>query len=81
MEYNENDLNVWKYLYKNVRPLYDKFFCKKFVDNFKKLEKYYGLSENKIIQLRDIDEIIQKETGFKVKAVHGIISQRVYLVI
>ena len=45
----------------------------------KKLEKYCGLSRNRIPQLKDLDEYLQSETGFRLKPVHGILSQREFL--
>lgn len=51
----------------------------RYVENFKKLERYCGLSKDRIPQLKDLDEYLQSTTGFRLKPVHGILSQREFL--
>ena len=51
--------------------------CKQFNANLDKFEKHIGTGPDKIIQLRDISGYLLSETGFRLKPVHGILSQRV----
>ncbi len=51
----------------------------RFLDNFRKLERYCGLTRDRIPQLRDLDEYLQSTSGFRLKPVHGILSQREFL--
>jgi phenylalanine-4-hydroxylase len=79
IDYTQDDLKAWSYIYRNIKPLHQQYFCKKFNENFAKLEKYCKLGENNICQLGAISEYLQKETGFRLKPVHGILSQREFL--
>jgi phenylalanine-4-hydroxylase len=79
IEYTENDKKTWGYIYNHLKPLHNKYFAKQFNDNFKKLEKYCNLGENKISQLEDISNYLRLETGFRIKPVHGILSGREFL--
>jgi len=79
VKYNEDDLKCWGYVYRHLKPLHQKYFCEKFNTNFAKLEKYCNLRENSIPQLEDLSQYLQEQTGFRLKPVHGMISQREFL--
>ena len=51
----------------------------RYIENFKKLELHCGLSRERIPQLKDLDEYLKSTTGFRLKPVHGILSQREFL--
>lgn len=79
VNYLPSENETWRYIYDKVEPYQKEIFVDRFGENFKKLEKYCGLSRNRIPQLKDIDEYLYSETGFRLKPVHGILSQREFL--
>ena len=51
--------------------------CKQFNENLDKFEKQIGTGPGRITQFRDISDYLLSETGFRLKPVHGILSERV----
>jgi len=79
LDYLPSELATWKTIYQKVVPMHEKIMCKQYRECFKKIEDNCGMSENNIPQLRDLSRYLTSETGFRMKPVHGILSQREFL--
>eukprot|EP01017_Pseudomicrothorax_dubius_P026856 TRINITY_DN3033_c0_g2_i1.p1 TRINITY_DN3033_c0_g2~~TRINITY_DN3033_c0_g2_i1.p1 ORF type:complete len:439 (-),score=77.93 TRINITY_DN3033_c0_g2_i1:154-1470(-) len=79
VEYNENENKTWEYVYENLRPLQDQAMASQFIHNVHRMERECGMNKKKIPQLRPISEYLQAETGFRLRPVSGILSQREFL--
>lgn len=79
VNYTQKENETWKHVYDRITPLHKKIFVKRYLENFQKLERHCGLSRERIPQLKDLDEYLYSETGFRIKPVHGILSQREFL--
>ncbi|KAL4480494.1 hypothetical protein ABPG72_022249 [Tetrahymena utriculariae] len=78
LEYTEQEQQTWKTIY-NKLSIYHKDICtEKYKYHKSQLEKDLGIHKQ-IPQLRDLDEYLKSKTNFRIKAAHGILSQRKFL--
>ncbi len=78
IEYNAEERVLWCNVYKKLRyhnhlecHLYDEY-------QISRMNSVFGLEKN-IPQLEELSVYLQNETGFMIKPVHGIVSQRDFL--
>jgi phenylalanine-4-hydroxylase len=79
VHYSDKEIDVWKFLYKNLRPLVNEHANMEYVENIQILEKEGIFREDRIPQLDDINRFLNKKTNWRIKPVNGILSQREYL--
>mmetsp|Transcript_13711 Transcript_13711/g.11670 ORF Transcript_13711/g.11670 Transcript_13711/m.11670 type:complete len:198 (+) Transcript_13711:281-874(+) len=77
--YNANENGTWAHIWEKLRPLQKQTMCKQFNDNISKFEKAGIYKPDKIPQLQEINEFLTETTGFRLKPVSGILSQREFL--
>jgi phenylalanine-4-hydroxylase len=53
--------------------------CKEFKDCIKSFEKNVGFRNDEIPQIEDISAFLQTETGWRLKPVGGLLTQREFL--
>ncbi|KAM3143449.1 hypothetical protein pb186bvf_004510 [Paramecium bursaria] len=78
IEYTKQEQETWKKIYSILRQKCQNVMSNRFLKNLARIENQLGF-HHKIPQLRDIDAYLQAETGFRLKATHGILSQREFL--
>jgi len=78
-DYNEDENKTWERIWNRLRPLQEKIMCKQFNQNIKKLEEAGIYRPDRIPQLEDINQFLIKTTGFRLKPVSGILTQREFL--
>ncbi|CAD8119160.1 unnamed protein product [Paramecium primaurelia] len=78
INYTEQEEQTWKKIYTILREKVNIVMSQRYLNNLVKIENALGF-KYKIPQLRDIDAYLRAETGFRIKATHGILSQREFL--
>uniref|UniRef100_A0A0G4HQZ4 phenylalanine 4-monooxygenase n=1 Tax=Chromera velia CCMP2878 TaxID=1169474 RepID=A0A0G4HQZ4_9ALVE len=79
VEYTEEENRTWGQVYGQLTQLYPSFACDEFNEAFAKLEKAGIYSPERVPQLEDISQFLQKETGFTLRPVSGLLSGRDFL--
>lgn len=79
IEYSKEEVELWGYLYKNLRPEAMAHGCREYIENMEILEREGIFGPNKIPQLEAINRFLNKKTNWRIKPVNGILSQREYL--
>lgn len=59
-----------------MTPYHRQILCEVYNNNMKKFVKNCGLSRTRMPQLRDLDQYLESESGFRLKVVNGLLSQR-----
>lgn len=67
--YNENNQDAWRKLYALLRPKWEKYANKKFIQGIQSL----CLNPDRIPRLEEINAFLEPLTGFKAKAVSGYV--------
>ncbi|CAD8049191.1 unnamed protein product [Paramecium primaurelia] len=78
IDYTEQEEATWKKIYLVLREKGKSLLSQRYLKNLQKIENALGF-KYKIPQLSEIDAYLQAETGFRIKATHGILSQREFL--
>lgn len=79
VKYTEEELSVWKHVYPQLKRFYDKGACKEILEAVEQFEKHCGYAENNIPQLEDISSYLKQKTGWRLRPVGGLLSQREFL--
>ena len=79
IEYTETELGVWKYIYPKLKKFYEHGAWKEHNESLEQFEKHCGYAENNIPQLEDISKYLLNKTGWRLKPVAGLLSQREFL--
>uniref|UniRef100_A0A7S3CIP4 phenylalanine 4-monooxygenase n=1 Tax=Strombidium rassoulzadegani TaxID=1082188 RepID=A0A7S3CIP4_9SPIT len=80
IDYNENEIYVWNFCYPKIRALLRKNGCKETnyaLDDME--EKVDGYGPETIPQLDDISKYLTGKTGWRLKPVGGLLTQREFL--
>ena len=77
--YRDYENKLWCRIYIKLKEIHNKYACKSYLDNFKLLEQNNIFTQNKIPQLKEINNFLYSKTGFKLKPVNGLISSREFL--
>lgn len=78
VEYSKEETDLWCRIYKKLRVLHKQCMSERFEFQMEKLNKEFKV-ENRIPQLEELSQYLQSQTGFRLKPVHGIVSQREFL--
>ena len=77
--YNDEEKATWKFCYSKLRHLFKTHACKEFNWTIDQFEKEVGFTENDIPQLEDISQFLRARTGWRLKPVGGLLTQREFL--
>lgn len=77
--YDEQDLATWAYCYDELIELFKTNACKEFNWTIAEFQQEIGLCRNKIPQLETISQFLQGRTGWRLKPVGGLLTQREFL--
>ncbi|EAR93404.2 biopterin-dependent aromatic amino acid hydroxylase (macronuclear) [Tetrahymena thermophila SB210] len=78
LEYTEQENQTWRTIYNKLSSYHKDLCTDRYNYNKRQLERELGI-QNQIPQLRDLDAYLRQKTNFKIKAAHGILSQREFL--
>jgi len=79
LEYTEQENKTWEHVYKQLRPLQEKYMCKQFNNTVQQMIDAGIIRPDRIPQLEDVSQFLKQKTGFQLKPVSGILSQREFL--
>lgn len=79
IQYTDYENKLWSHIFSTLKEIHRKYACKSYLNNFQLLENNKIFEKEKIPQLRDINNFLQKKTGFTLKPVKGLISSREFL--
>lgn len=72
--YSEENQETWRRLYKRIRPLWEKYANRKFMEGVENLM----LDQQQIPRLEDVNRYLQPMTAFEAKAVAGYVPAYVF---
>lgn len=78
-EYDQNETNLWGFIWDKLYPNLMEHGCKEYKDNLKKLVDGGYFKRDEIPQLEDLNQYLKKTTNWRIKPVNGILSQREFL--
>ena len=79
VEYNTEELETWKSLYRAVTPYYKKLACTEYYNNLIDMENRGLIKENEVPQIADINSYLKNKTGFQLKPISALESDRDFL--
>jgi len=79
IKYTDTETAVWKHCYDRLKKYYEHGAWKEHNESLEKFEKYWGYAPNNIPQLEDISSYLRNKTGWRLRPVAGLLSQREFL--
>lgn len=76
--YTKEETELWCNIYKKLSRLQKEAMCDRFLSNIEELSKEVKIDQ-RIPQLNELSNYLNKKTGFTIKPTHGILSQREFL--
>lgn len=76
--YTPAEIGTWGTVYKHLLA-YRQHACREYRDIMPKMEKHCGYGEASIPQAEDISVFLERETGFRLRPVAGLLSSRDFL--
>lgn len=77
--YTDQEKEVWKYCYNNLIEMFKTNACDEFNWAIAEFQKEINLCANEIPQLDDISNLLRSRTGWRLKPVGGLLTQREFL--
>ena len=79
LDYTEEEDRVWKFCYERLIDMFKTNACEEFNWSINEFQKEIGLNANQIPQLEDISAFLIQKTGWRLKPVGGLLTQREFL--
>lgn len=79
VEYNEKEIQTWRYIYIRLKEAYGKYACEQHNKAIEELERECGYSPNSIPQLQKVTEFLERKTGWRLRPAAGLLSARDFL--
>ncbi len=73
--YTEDEHRVWQTIWRALRPAHQKHACAEYLAAFERM----GFADDRIPQLREVNERVQAISGFRLEPVAGLVQPRVFL--
>jgi len=77
--YTDVEKGVWKFCYDRLSVLFKENACKEFIWTIKEFEKNIGFRSDEVPQLEHISAFLKAKTGWRLKPVGGLLTQREFL--
>jgi phenylalanine-4-hydroxylase len=75
VDYTDDEQEVWRTVWRNLAPLHDRYACGAYLGCSEKLR----LDRARVPQLADVNLAIARATGFRMRPVAGLVSDRNFL--
>jgi phenylalanine-4-hydroxylase len=75
VEYSEDEQGVWRTVWEHLDGLHDRYACRA----YRECSAVVALDRQRIPQLGEVNRILQRTTGFTMKPVAGLVSDRTFL--
>lgn len=79
IQYTATEISTWTAVFHTVKDLMPKHACMEYRNVFAKLEKEGIFQPNKIPQLEEMSDFLQKNTGFTLRPAAGLLTARDFL--
>ena len=79
LDYTDQERDVWAYCYRNLIDMFKDNACDEFNWTIAEFQKEINLCETEIPQLDDISNFLKARTGWRLKPVGGLLTQREFL--
>lgn len=79
IQYDESETATWKSIYKAVTPKFKQYACAAYNQNFSEMEELGLIKENEVPQIGEINKYLIGKTGFRLKPISAMESQRDFL--
>ncbi|MFL5394353.1 MAG: hypothetical protein ACJ79G_16110 [Myxococcales bacterium] len=75
VEYSDDEQGVWRTVWEHLAPLHERYACRE----YRECSALVALDRERIPQLADVNRILARTTGFAMKPVAGLVSDRTFL--
>ncbi|MFL5412599.1 MAG: hypothetical protein ACJ79D_14625 [Myxococcales bacterium] len=75
VEYTEDEQGVWRTVWEHLAPLHERYACRE----YRECSALVSLDRERIPQLADVNRVLARTTGFAMKPVAGLVSDRTFL--
>src|SRR5437879_3590610 len=75
VDYTDEEQKVWRTVWRNLGPLHDRHACRAYLDCSRQLK----LDRTQVPQLADVNVALGRATGFRMRPVAGLVSDRNFL--
>jgi phenylalanine-4-hydroxylase len=79
VKYNEEETNLWSFMWGKLIPLHQKYACNEFNESFNNFIKECGFTRERIPQLKYITKYLKEKTNTIFRPVGGLLTQREFL--
>lgn len=79
LDYTKEENEVWKFCYERLIKLFPTHACEEFNWTINEFQTNIGMNANEIPQLEDISAFLISKTGWRLKPVGGLLTQREFL--
>mmetsp|Transcript_9490 Transcript_9490/g.18325 ORF Transcript_9490/g.18325 Transcript_9490/m.18325 type:complete len:425 (-) Transcript_9490:3214-4488(-) len=79
VKYTERELETWRHVFRKINPLFQRHACREYLESLEEMRKHCCFTEDNIPQLADINNHLQRTTGFLFRPVSGLLSGRDFL--
>ena len=73
--YTDDEHRVWQTIWKALRPAHQQYACAKYLEALQRM----NFADDRIPQLREVNEKVQAISGFRLEPVAGLVQPRVFL--
>src|SRR2546425_1043865 len=75
VDYTDEEQEVWRAVWRNLGPLHDRYACSAYLGCSRQLK----LDRARVPQLADVNVALDRATGFRMRPVAGLVSDRNFL--
>ena len=75
VDYTDEEQEVWRAVWRNLGPLHDRYACSAYLGCSRQLK----LDQARVPQLADVNVALDRATGFRMRPVAGLVSDRNFL--
>ena len=73
--YTDDEHRVWQTIWKALRPAHQQYACSQYLEALQRM----NFADDRIPQLREVNEKVQAISGFRLEPVAGLVQPRVFL--
>jgi len=79
IEYLPSEIETWKIVFEKLDSLYPSIACPSYLQSFRLLKDEKIFTPNKIPQISQVSQFLEKHTGFRLYPISGLLSPKQFL--
>lgn len=79
VNYSKSEHKLWEHIYRSARHMQEEMYCEQYLESIHKLESSKVFRPDKAPELEDLDAWVNEVSGWHLKPVGGMLSQREFL--